>query len=90
MKPPPHPRILLPPPNPTAAGTHGELGSPHHLRPPPTAPGGVPPSPEGLSHPGAVSPSLVGTVLRPGISLQVTLHTGLPVPEFYASRSAMQ
>lgn len=22
-------------------------------------------------------------------SLQVTLHTGLPVPEFYASRSAM-
>lgn len=30
-----------------------------------------------------------GTQLRPCLSLQVTLHTGLPVPEFYASRSAM-
>lgn len=30
-----------------------------------------------------------GSQLSPCLSLQVTLHTGLPVPEFYASRSAM-
>lgn len=42
-----------------------------------------------LGRPQAVS--ITPSILHPHpVSLQVTLHTGLPVPEFYASRSAMQ
>lgn len=90
-EPPPRPGVSLPPHKPHRSRDPRRAGLP---TPSQSTGGGVPPSPEGttrgLPHPGAVSPGLLGTRLSPGVSLQVTLHTGLPVPEFYASRSAMQ